>query len=84
MLFNKLALLAFVPLLAVATPMPQDNQECDVGSLSCCQSTQTASTASSSLLGLLSILGVVLDGITGEIGVTCSPITGVGVSGTSW
>lgn len=83
MLFNKFALLAFVPLLAVATPTPQTSQ-CNVGSLSCCDSTQTASSLSSPILGLLSLLGVVVGDITGEVGLTCSPITVIGVSGTSW
>ncbi|KLO14556.1 fungal hydrophobin [Schizopora paradoxa] len=83
MMFSKVAALALVPLLAVATPTPQTSQ-CNVGSEQCCSSTQTASEASTGLLGgLLSLLGIVVGDITGLVGVTCSPITVIGVSGTS-
>ncbi|KAF8954039.1 fungal hydrophobin-domain-containing protein [Flammula alnicola] len=58
---------------------PSNN--CDTGSTLCCASTQTSSPT---LLSTLSgALGVVLPEVDGLIGVTCTPIDVVGVSGTS-
>ncbi len=45
-------------------------------------SVQSSSDPVTSLL--LGLLGIVLSGVTAQVGVTCSPITVVGVSGTSW
>ncbi|KJA22759.1 hypothetical protein HYPSUDRAFT_185826 [Hypholoma sublateritium FD-334 SS-4] len=79
-----------LPVLAAATAFPRNNppdspsNQCNTGSLQCCESTQDASTANTGLLGvLLSLLGINVGSITGQVGVTCSPITVVGVSGTS-
>ncbi|KAF9483031.1 fungal hydrophobin [Pholiota conissans] len=73
-----------LPVLAVANVLPRQSNQCNTGSLQCCQSTQSAASASTGLLsGLLSLLGVVVGDLTGKIGVTCSPISVVGVSGTS-
>jgi len=101
MLFNKVAVLALVPILAVATPWGSPTttpastktvtvtatatattlSECNVSDQQCCNSVQSAS--SPSVTTLLGLLGVVLSGVTGQVGVTCSPITGVGISGSS-
>ncbi|KJA19754.1 hypothetical protein HYPSUDRAFT_143333 [Hypholoma sublateritium FD-334 SS-4] len=74
-----LALVTF----AAATPTPQGagSNQCNTGSAQCCQSVQQSDSAS--LSGLLSLLGIVLQGLAIPVGVTCSPITVVGVSGTS-
>jgi len=80
MKFNKVAALALFPLLAVATPTPQTSQ-CNVGSLQCCESVQASSSSLVSLL--LGLLGVVVGDITGQVGLTCSPITVIGAGGTS-
>ncbi|KLO09587.1 fungal hydrophobin [Schizopora paradoxa] len=60
-----------------ATPTPVN--QCNVGSLQCCDSVQSAS--SGIVQTLLKLLGIVLGDITGEVGLTCSPITGIGLSG---
>ncbi|KAF8204696.1 hydrophobin-315 [Pholiota molesta] len=58
------------------------SNQCNTGTLQCCASTPTASDPSTAaLLGLLGV--VVVQDVTALVGVTCSPITGVGVSGTS-
>ena len=67
--------------LAAATGSSPSNQ-CNTGAAQCCNSTADAKQpVVSSLLGLL---GVVVQDITGQIGVNCSPITVVGVAGNSW
>ncbi|KLO14558.1 fungal hydrophobin [Schizopora paradoxa] len=81
MFFNKFAALALVPLFAVATPTPPAVNQCNTGSVQCCNSVQDAN--SPSIANLLGPLGVVVSGITGQVGVTCNPITIIGVSGTS-
>ena len=82
-----LATLALATLAAATPTRRQDDpsNQCNTGSLQCCESTQDASSSTvTGLLGLLGLLDVILGDITGQVGVTCSPITGVGVSGTSW
>ncbi|KAF9478418.1 fungal hydrophobin [Pholiota conissans] len=84
MQFTSLSAIATLALatLAAATPTetPPTNQ-CNTGSLQCCASTSTASTPSTA--ALLGLLGVVVGSVTGLVGVTCSPITVIGASGTS-
>ncbi|KAF5365190.1 hypothetical protein D9758_005349 [Tetrapyrgos nigripes] len=54
--------------------------QCNTGSTLCCDRTSTAGLESI-LLGLLGILG--LDPNT-SVGVTCSPLSVIGVGGNSW
>ncbi|PPQ72862.1 hypothetical protein CVT26_003486 [Gymnopilus dilepis] len=71
-----------LPVLAAASVLPRtDGSQCTTGSLQCCNQTQSAD---SSLVGLLAgLLGIVLGPITGQVGVSCSPITVIGAGGTS-
>ncbi|KAF8959641.1 hydrophobin-263 [Flammula alnicola] len=70
-----------LPILAAASVLPRQSNQCDTGSIQCCESTQSAtSSVVSTLLGLL---GIPIGSVTGLVGVTCSPITVVGASGTS-
>ncbi|KAF8204666.1 hydrophobin-315, partial [Pholiota molesta] len=55
--------------------------QCNTDSVQCCDSTSTASNPVTALL--LGSLGIPIGSVTGLVGLTCSPITGVGVSGTS-
>jgi len=90
-MFFKATVAMSLAILAVATPAPAPNttpapspsQSCSTGSVQCCDSTQSANSTSQAVTGLLSLLGIIIQDITGLIGVTCSPITGVGVSGTN-
>ncbi|KAH7919706.1 fungal hydrophobin [Leucogyrophana mollusca] len=59
--------------LAVLTIAGETNQ-CNTGSASCCNSTQSVTDKS----GLLALLGLKVGDVTGLIGVDCSPITAVG------
>ncbi|KAH9476586.1 Fruiting body protein SC3 [Psilocybe cubensis] len=79
MQFKVLATLALGATLAAATGSPSN--QCDTGSLQCCNSTGTASDgAISKLLGLL---GIVVQDVTALVGVNCTPITVIGAGGDS-
>ncbi|KAF8194688.1 hydrophobin-263 [Pholiota molesta] len=74
-----------LPVLAVANVLPRNDpnsNQCNTGSLQCCSSVQSA-TAGGLVSILLGLLGVVVGDLTGQVGVTCSPITVIGASGTS-
>ncbi|KAI0628883.1 hydrophobin 2 [Trametes polyzona] len=78
MMFSRAVALAVsaMPLLAAATPL-EARQTCSTGAIQCCQSTTEANSAAGS--AILGLLGVVLQDLTGLIGLGCSPISVVGV-----
>ncbi|KAK0186257.1 fungal hydrophobin-domain-containing protein [Armillaria mellea] len=53
------------------------------GTAQCCDSTESPSDLSPSVATLLGSLGVVVSDLTADVGVTCSPISVIGVGGTS-
>ncbi|KJA28140.1 hypothetical protein HYPSUDRAFT_156544, partial [Hypholoma sublateritium FD-334 SS-4] len=57
------------------------SNQCNTGALQCCQSVQAADTPS--VATLLGLLGAAVQGITGQVGLTCNPISVIGVSGNS-
>ncbi|KAJ3524072.1 hypothetical protein NMY22_g11165 [Coprinellus aureogranulatus] len=69
--------------VAVASPggTPPPASQCNTGPIQCCNSVQAANTpAVATLLGLL---GVVVQDVTALVGVTCSPLSVIGVGGNS-
>ncbi|KAF9558361.1 fungal hydrophobin [Agrocybe pediades] len=73
-----------LPLLAAASVLPRNDgpsNQCNTGTLNCCNSVQSAS--SSSVAGLLGLLGIVVGDVTGLVGLNCSPINVIGISGNS-
>ncbi|KDR72951.1 hypothetical protein GALMADRAFT_73306, partial [Galerina marginata CBS 339.88] len=64
-----------------ATTTAGPSNQCNTGSLQCCNSVQQAT--SSSISGLLGLLGIVAGTVTGLVGVTCSPVTVIGAGGSS-
>ncbi|TBU28464.1 fungal hydrophobin [Dichomitus squalens] len=54
---------------------------CSTGAIQCCNSVQSASDPAASLL--LGLLGIVVQGVDVLVGLTCSPITVIGVGGGS-
>ncbi|KAF9552094.1 fungal hydrophobin [Agrocybe pediades] len=73
------ATLALGATLAAATGIPAG--QCTTGPIQCCASTgHSDDTTISKLLGLL---GVVVQDVTALIGVTCSPISVIGIGGNS-
>ncbi|KAH9850892.1 hydrophobin [Lenzites betulinus] len=79
-MFAKLFTLSALAILAAATPAPATGGSCDTGSIQCCQSVEPASSASAA--NLLKTLGVVLQDVNVPIGLTCSPVSVVGVGGS--
>lgn len=86
MQYSKLSAVVTLAIVtfAAATPTPNGGgtDQCNTGSAQCCQSVQSASTPS--VASILATLGIVGQGATVPVGVTCSPLTIIGVSGTSW
>ncbi|TFK32895.1 fungal hydrophobin-domain-containing protein [Crucibulum laeve] len=80
-----------LPILAAASAVPRNTpptipaSSCaaTTGSVQCCNSTQDSSQLTSTLIGLLTTLGVSASGLTALVGVTCAPITVIGVGGDS-
>ncbi|KAF4580784.1 hypothetical protein EYR38_003071 [Pleurotus pulmonarius] len=69
-----------------ATPKPTETSgsgsQCSTGPIQCCNSVQ--SSGSGGLVSvLLGLLGVVLGGIDVPIGLTCNPISVIGIGGNS-
>ncbi|KAL1940955.1 hypothetical protein VTO73DRAFT_7591 [Trametes versicolor] len=83
-MFAKLFTVASLAILAAATPTPggEPASSCSTGPVQCCQSTGTAD--STAVAPILASIGVVVQDVSALVGVTCSPITVVGVgSGSS-
>ncbi|KAK0215346.1 fungal hydrophobin-domain-containing protein [Armillaria nabsnona] len=55
---------------------------CATGSAQCCDSTQSPTDLTAPVSSLLGLLGVVASQLTGNVGVSCSPITVIGLGGT--
>ncbi|THV02185.1 fungal hydrophobin [Dendrothele bispora CBS 962.96] len=79
----KLVVLSALATLAAATAVPatMPASQCNTGDLQCCNSVQ--SSDNKSLAGLLGLLGVVLGGVAVPIGLTCDPISVIGIGGNS-
>ncbi|KAK0216852.1 hydrophobin 2 [Armillaria fumosa] len=82
----SLAVLA-LPLLAAASVLPRESTnttvswgKCNTGSAQCCKSVQDPK--SSAVQDALGVLGIPIGGITAGVGLTCDPITVVGLGTT--
>lgn len=85
MQFTTLSALTTLALAAFAVAAPTSSSpsnQCNNGAIQCCNSTTTASDPVTALL--LGLLGVAAGGITGQVGLTCSPLSVIGVAGNSW
>ncbi|KJA15220.1 hypothetical protein HYPSUDRAFT_72210 [Hypholoma sublateritium FD-334 SS-4] len=66
---------------ATTTVGSSPSNQCNTGSIQCCDSVQSAS--SKAVTTLLGLLGVVVSDVTALVGITCSPISVIGISGSS-
>ncbi|KAK0199590.1 hydrophobin-251 [Desarmillaria ectypa] len=53
------------------------------GTAQCCDSTENPNNLSPSTTALMALLGIVAGDITATVGLTCSPISVIGVGGTN-
>lgn len=60
----------------------RQNDKCNVGELQCCNSVEKADGKNVS--NVLGLLGVDVSTVTGLVGLTCNPISVIGVGGNSW
>jgi hypothetical protein len=86
-MFSKLsvAIVSSLAILAAATPVPTDGgstNQCTTGSQQCCNTVTTAKDPVASLL--IGLLGIVVQDVNVAVGLTCSPISVVGVGSGSW
>ena len=83
-MFASTSLVALSAILAAATALPQSGSStCSTGAIQCCNSVQSATDPG--IATILGSLGIVAQDVDGLVGVTCSPITAVGVgSGDAW
>ncbi|TFK38443.1 fungal hydrophobin-domain-containing protein [Crucibulum laeve] len=70
-----------VTVTAPPTTTTITSSQCTTGPVQCCNSVQAANSAAAS--ALLGLLGVVVDDVTALVGITCTPITVIGVGGNS-
>ncbi|KAH6902458.1 fungal hydrophobin-domain-containing protein [Coprinopsis sp. MPI-PUGE-AT-0042] len=74
-------LLTTLALAAAAIAAPAAAPSCSTGPVQCCNSVSTAKDPATALL--LGLLGVVVQDVNIPIGVTCSPISVIGLPGNS-
>ncbi|KAM5537115.1 hypothetical protein V8D89_009261 [Ganoderma adspersum] len=86
-MFSRVATLALaaLPLLAAATPLEVRGGEppssCSTGPIQCCNTVEKASDAGAA--AILGLLGIVLQDLNVLVGLTCSPISVIGVGGSN-
>ncbi|KAL5527865.1 hypothetical protein ACEPAG_6666 [Sanghuangporus baumii] len=59
----------------------QAASQCDTGDLQCCNSVQSAGSPAAA--GLLGLLGIVIQGLDIPVGLTCDPISVIGLGSAS-
>ncbi|KDR71747.1 hypothetical protein GALMADRAFT_126674 [Galerina marginata CBS 339.88] len=76
-MFSKVALFFFAALSATSVLAGGIEDSCNTGTIQCCNSLNapTSAAATDALAGLI---GVVIQGLTGQVGLGCNPITVIG------
>ncbi|KIJ92755.1 hypothetical protein K443DRAFT_648166 [Laccaria amethystina LaAM-08-1] len=83
-MFSKVIFVAAtLATFVAATPVPGGgdgiNNSCNTGSLQCCNQTFSSTSGTAGLLGAL--LNLNLGQLTGQIGLSCTPISVIGAGG---
>ncbi|TFK66060.1 hydrophobin [Pluteus cervinus] len=81
MLSRIASFILVLPLLASATILPRQAGGCNTGSIFCCSSLIASDSATA--LQLEGILDITPPGLTGLIGLGCSPLSILGLGGNS-
>ncbi|RDB20579.1 Fruiting body protein SC1 [Hypsizygus marmoreus] len=83
-MFARVSTLLCLALYVSASAIPRRGEyesQCNTGSVQCCNSVQDSHNKDVGILAAL--IGLDIKSITGQVGVTCSPLTAVGVGGNS-
>ncbi|KAM5541799.1 hypothetical protein V8D89_004528 [Ganoderma adspersum] len=88
-MFSRVATfaLAALPLLAAATPLEvrggggEPPSSCSTGPIQCCNTVEKASDSGAA--AILGLLGIVLQDLNVLVGLSCSPISVIGVGGSN-
>ncbi|KDR74252.1 hypothetical protein GALMADRAFT_99260 [Galerina marginata CBS 339.88] len=86
MQFKVLSAFTFATLAAATVAPVRRNDappasQCNTGDLQCCNSVQSATSPSA--IAALALVDVAVGSVTGLVGITCSPISAIGVGGNS-
>ncbi|KAH9849354.1 fungal hydrophobin [Lenzites betulinus] len=65
----------------IALPLLAAAQDCNTGSIQCCNSVEKADSAGAA--AVLGLLGIVLEDVTAAVGFGCSPLSVVGLGQSS-
>ncbi|TEB20991.1 hydrophobin 3 [Coprinellus micaceus] len=65
------------------TPAPIPASQCNTGPIQCCNSTQATDSLTPITQSLLGLLGIAVGSIDALVGLTCSPISIIGLPGNS-
>ncbi|TFK65623.1 fungal hydrophobin [Pluteus cervinus] len=82
-IYSLFAFVLFVlPMLANAVAvLPRQTGDCNTGSINCCNSVQSSSTTS--VTQLAGLLGIALPDLGALVGLSCSPLSVLGLGGNS-
>ncbi|KAF8625940.1 hypothetical protein AX17_006666 [Amanita inopinata Kibby_2008] len=88
MFFNAVALFTlslpiFASAVAVSLEQRGGGNVCTGGTLQCCNQTQDSKNLDGSATKILALLGINVGDISNLVGISCNPITVIGISGTS-
>ncbi|KAF8966794.1 hydrophobin [Flammula alnicola] len=75
-MFSKAALLITAAFAASAIATPAIYSSCNSGPVQCCGALHEPNTAAAT--DALGLVNVVLSSVSGQVGVECNPITGIG------
>ncbi|KAF9547857.1 hydrophobin-251 [Agrocybe pediades] len=76
-----ISVIATIPLLAAASELTERQAQCNTGSILCCNQTESASSSIGQ--ALLGLFGIPIGSVSGLIGISCSPISVIGIGGNS-